>query len=112
VPGDAAAQVRGDAIESPDRVVKELLDKLVRCERATVVLECAGQNSADGKEDENDRQSHHTSDRTNHEGISAAPAPRGEAVAEQHQERCRGERGAKSHAGLTWARRAERGAEK
>ena len=76
VPGDAAAQVRGDAIEPPDRAVEEFRDKFAERERAVIVLQRARQDGGDRKEHEHDRERDDAADRADHEGIAAAPAAR------------------------------------
>ena len=46
VPGDAAAQVRGDAVEAPDRVVEEFGDELAEREIAGIVLQARWSGSS------------------------------------------------------------------
>ena len=98
VPGDPAAQLRGQAVEAPDRPVAELGDELAEREIALVVLDRADQDRRDGKEDEDRNECDDDADRRHDEGIAAAQAPRRKSMAEQDQKRRRRQRRAVSHA--------------
>ena len=86
VPGDAAAQVRGEAVEAPDRGIEELGQERAGREGAGIVPDGAREDGRDGKEHEDGDQRDDEADRRDHEGVAAAPAARREPVAEQHQE--------------------------
>ena len=107
VPGDPAAQAAAEAVEPPDRALDELGEERRRGEAAGIVLEGAGEDRRHREEHEDRDQRDDEGDRGDDEDIAAAPGPRREAVAEQHQEGEPDERRAEAHAALARPRRAE-----
>ena len=107
VPGDAAAQAAREAVEPPDRGLGELVEERRRGEAAGLILEGAGEDRRHREEHEDRDQRHDEGDRGDDEDVAAAPGPRREPVAEQHQEGEPDERRAETHAALARPRRAE-----
>jgi hypothetical protein len=108
VPGDAAAHAAGQARQAPDPLVAEPLGDGGEREAAGLVDERAGERHRDRQGDEEQQQRRAEHDGAGDEGVAAELAGRGEAAAEQHQEREQRHRAADAEARLARGERAER----
>ena len=107
VPGDPAAQIRVDAVQSPDRQVEELCCKLAERDVALVVLDRAQKDRRNGKEDEDRNECDDGPDRRHDECVAPAPSPGGKPMA-NHHEKCRRRQGrAEAHPALARSGAAE-----
>ena len=76
VPGHAAAERAVQAVETPDRPVRELVEEDGRRERAGFVAHRAREHREDRPEDEDHHQADHETDRAGQEGVALHEAPR------------------------------------
>ena len=87
VPGHAAPERAGEAVEAPDRPVRELVEKDHRRERATFVAHRAREHRDDRPEDEDHHEADDETDRAGQEGVALHEPPCRQTVAEQNQAR-------------------------